>query len=193
MNRFHSIRMRILGGFLAMLLLQVGVAVAVWQAENQLDRATAAGHVAETAAQHVGGMVAALRDVQLRLNTYLRTRSANDHQSVDQALKDLEAATSQTANADAASDNLVHAIQAVRPALDAVMQSALAKVDASMALVQVANDGQNGLFALSQAAPRLPERATVEAIAGTTSAAIAPISAASRYAFNDDVRDASSA
>ncbi len=190
MKRVQSIRMRILGGFLTVLLLQVGAAAAVWQAENRVDQATVADLAAEAAAQHVSSIGTALREVQLRLGSYLRTSSADDRSAVDQALRELAAGTRQTAEEDLAAANLVQAIKAVPPALDAVMAAARLRIDTSVALVQAANGGQNGLFALSQAASHIPERTTLEALAGVASAAIAPFSAASRYAFNGDARDA---
>jgi hypothetical protein len=54
--RIYSIRTRILGGFASLILLQAGVAVAVWRAENQVDAATAADAAADVGSQRIGAV-----------------------------------------------------------------------------------------------------------------------------------------
>ena len=73
LRRLYSIKTRVLGGFLAMLLLQGLVAVAVWRVENQVDASQAAAVIAGTAAARVTTVISDMTGVQLRLANYLRS------------------------------------------------------------------------------------------------------------------------
>src|ERR1043166_7204875 len=95
MGRLHSIPTRIIGAFTALILLQAGVAVAVWWAENRVDTATAADVTAEASAGRMAVIRTTLDTVQWRLANYVRTRAAVDSALVDSALSELTAAVEQ--------------------------------------------------------------------------------------------------
>ena len=185
MSRLHSIRTRILGGFVAMLLLQVGVAVAVWRAESRVTAASIGDAAAEASARQVGAVTASLRIVQWRLAEYLRTGSADDHGKLVAALAGLAADAKRAGNAE-----LEDSVGNVGTALEGVIAAVQARRDAATALVQSAIEPVNALAALAQAATRAPDRATLEAATTAIAAAINPLAAGQRYALGEESRDA---
>jgi methyl-accepting chemotaxis protein len=190
MKRLHSIRMRILGGFAALILLQSAVALAVWQAENRVDSASAGDAAAASRSMQIIGVGSALDAVQLRLATYVRTGLSTDRELVDAALATFGTMSREVDGADADTAQLRASADDVRLALQAVMSANLARRDGAATLVQMVAEPENALAALAQAVTRAPERATVEAATGFTAAALHPLIFADRYALSGDPLDA---
>jgi signal transduction histidine kinase len=185
-GRLHSIRTRIVGAFTALILLQAGVAVAVWWAENRVDAATAADVTAEASSGRMVAIRTALDTVQWRLANYVRTRSAIDRELVDAALADLIEAVAQFGSIGDVSAQLVASVAEVRAALDAVMVAARAKHESSVVLMQAAAEPENALSALAQAVTRTPDRATADAATWIIASAVHPLVFAQRFALGED-------
>jgi methyl-accepting chemotaxis protein len=190
MQRLRSIRARILGGFIAVLLLQMGMAVAVWRAEDRVERAAVADAAATALSRQLTAVSSALHLTQLRLADYLRTGGASERDAVNQAL----AATGESAAAvtadDAGTAALGETVARVHTALGAVMAAAQAKRDAAATINQTIVTTQNGVFALGQAVSHAPDHDTVVAAAAALAAAAPPLTAGTRYALTEDPRDA---
>lgn len=82
----RTIRTRVLTGFAVLILLQAGVAVAVWQAENGVETATQADAAAEAASLRAIDVRRAMHLVQTDLSEYVRTNDAADQQKVERGL-----------------------------------------------------------------------------------------------------------
>ena len=190
MKRLHSIRARILGGFIVMLLLQVGVAVAVWTAEQRVQTASLGDASAEANARQVGAVMSSLQVTERRLADYLRTGTADDRATLSAALSELEANAKQASNIGTSSASLQSSVTEVKAALDAVVTAAQVRREASSALSQAAVEPENALSALAQAAIHAPDRSTIESAAAAIASAINPLGATQRYALGEDPRDA---
>ena len=188
--RLHSIRARILGGFIAILLLQVGTALAVWHAEDRVETATAADAAAEATSRQLGAVSIALRATQLRLANFLRTGDMSQHAAVDQALSALDDRIRAVGESSAA---LTATAAALRTALQGVMTAAIGKSDASTAIVAKVVAIQSALPAVAQAATHASDRTTVEAAASALAAAAAPLTTATHYALGETQQDGRSA
>ena len=189
MNRFHSIRTRVFGGFVAMLLLQVGVAVAVWHAESRVETALAGDAVAEAKARQVASVMSSLRTTQWRLAEYLRSLTSEDHGKLTDSLAELATTAKAVGSTGSGGNQLERSVGDVGTGLSAAINAAQARRDASIALAQATTEPQNAFSALAQAATRAPERATVEGVAAIVTTAAGPLSAGQRYAFNGEPRD----
>jgi methyl-accepting chemotaxis protein len=190
MRHLYSIRTRILGGFAALLLLQAGVAMVVWRAEDRVEVATEADAAAEAEGARVIVLRRSLSIVLINIETYVRTAAAQDRKLVEAALSDMGAAVGALKRAGPSGEQLTTDIASVRQALNDVMAATSAKRDATAALVQTAGEQANTLAALAQAAMRAPERETLEGAASAIAEGIGPIAAAQRFAFSEDKLDA---
>ncbi len=184
MKRLHSIRTRILGGFAAILLLQVGVAFAVWRAESRVGVANVADAAAEASTQKAVAVRLALHMAQLRLDDYLRSGTSDDRAKVGVALSELDSAEKREDSTAVESR-----VRDVAQAFAGVLAAVQARYDAGQALLSVASGPQSALVALAQAAARTPERATLESAAAVIAAASDPLAAAQRYALSEDGRE----
>ena len=187
--RLQSIRTRILGGFAALTLLQAGVAVAVWQAENRVDAATAADSAAEGSIAKIIAARAGLSTVQWRLANYARTGTAADRDLVEAALRSLHDLITQVGDLGDRSAALTSRVGEVHKALDAVITASTARRDETARLVQTGNELANGLLAFAQAVTKAPERITVEAAAQILATALQPLAYAQRFGFSSDETD----
>jgi methyl-accepting chemotaxis protein len=190
--RLRSIRARILGGFITILLLQVGTALAVWHAEDRVETATAADAAAEATSQQLSAVSAALHAMQLRVAEFLRNGDVSQHTAVDQALAALGDRI-RAVPADNGDASLTQAAAELKSALQGVMSAAGARHDASLDIAGKTVAVQSGLAAVAQAVTHAPDRATVEAAAAALAAAAQPLMIASRYALSEDPQDAESA
>jgi signal transduction histidine kinase len=185
-GRLHSIPTRIIGAFTALILLQAGVAVAVWLAENRVDTATAADVTAEASAGRMAVIRTTLDTVQWRLANYVRTRAEVDRALVDSALSELTAAVEQFGAIGEAPAQLRASVTEVRKALNAVMTAARTKHESSVVLMQAAAEPENALSALANAVTQSPSRAAVEAATSIIASAVHPLVFAQRYALGED-------
>ena len=166
MHRLQSIRARILGGFLAVLLLQIGMAVAVWYAQDRLARAAAADTASEAKSSKLVALTGSLQTAQFRLSEYLRNGGIEESKAVQGSLKSIGEMLSAIASGDgktAAGDQLARAIGDVRTGLDNVLVAAGDKRLASNAVLQSVISVEGSLGALSQAISRAPEREIADA------------------------------
>jgi methyl-accepting chemotaxis protein len=189
MQQLHSIRTRILGGFALLLLLQGGVALAVWQAENRVGSATASEAAAVADGARVIAVRAALHAVQLRLSTYVRTGAVADRDNVDASLAGMVAAIGPLRDLGQDAASLTARVEAVKVALDGVMTAATGRRDTAARLIETVKEPVNALAALAQAATRTPDRDTVEAAAAGIALAANPVAIAERYALSEDPAD----
>ena len=188
MTRLYSIRTRILSGFVALILLQAGVGVAIWRAEDRVDAAVLADDAARALSARVIDVRAAVSSLQLRLATFARTGTAEDQALVRAALQTL----SETADSAGASGERLQGLstEGVSKGLEVVLAASVARRNDMAKLVLIANDVGNSVTALAQAVTKAPERAAVEAAASMAAAAIHPLVYAQRYAFSVDEEDA---
>ena len=184
----RTIRTRIVAGFAVLILLQAGVAVAVWQAENGVETATQADAAAEAASLRAIDVRRAMHLVRTDLSDYVRTNDAADQQKVERGLARLVEAGNRLGDGDLA--NLAGAVETIRSRLEAVVAASLTRRHRAGALWGAAALAENGLAALAQAVTKAPDRSTVEAAAVAIATALHPLSFAQRYSFSDDAGDA---
>ena len=184
----RTIRTRVLAGFAVLILLQAGVAVAVWQAENGVETATQADAAAQAATSRVIEVRRAMHLVQTDLSEYVHTNDAADQQKVEAGLARLVEASNRLDDGDL--KNLGAAVEAIRSRLEAVVAASLTRRHRAGALWGAAALTENDLAALAQAVIKAPDRSTVEAAATAISAALHPLAFAQRYSFSDDATDA---
>ena len=183
----HSIRTRILGGFMALLMLQVGLALIQFRVEQRVEAASLQGAVAEQQANQVGAVAASLRAAQLSLAGFLRVGGAAQRDAVDAALASLASQARTVSGQGMAS--LTATVAAVEPALRDVISATVARRDASTDLLTTVVATQNGLTALAQSVTHAPDRATADALAAALSVASQPLTLATRYALNPREQD----
>jgi methyl-accepting chemotaxis protein len=189
-KRLYSIPVRILGGFLAMLALLVGISITVWQAENRVDAAAAASEASAAMAARLGSVAQALRGAQIHLADYLRTGAIGDHDAVGADLDTL-ADRVRHARIDApAYRELDGAAAVLRGQLNALMNAAQARRQGAASLLAGATTAQNATAALAQTAARAPDRALLEAAAIVISSTLRPLGATTRFAVGGDAVDA---
>jgi len=179
-------------------LLQAGVAVAVWRAENRVNEAAAADSAAEAGMASVMAVQSALDRAQSRLGSYIVSGTASDRGLVDAALAELDRsvkqmAAGQSAGHDAGGAQLTASVDKVRSALAGVLSATLARRDAAAKLVAAATDPEDAMAALAQAASRAPDRGTVDAVAAIIATSIHPLAFAQRYAQGGDPLDGETA
>jgi methyl-accepting chemotaxis protein len=186
----RSIGLRILAGFLALLSLQLVVAGAVWRAENQVDRAAAAGAEAQAAVGSVDRSLLAMQVTQGRLSEYLRTRAATDRKAFDVALADFGNAVGSASVGAEDGVALHHALDDLRAVLAEIIAATEARTAAAGTLQQVILAANNGVAALAPAALRAEARPTVEAALTAAGIVLVPLSTARAYAVSADPREA---
>ncbi len=188
-KRLHSIRTRIFGGFAVLVLLQAGVAVAVWRAETRVALATSADLAAELETSRTIAVRAALNTMQWRLGDYIRTGSAADRDLLDQAIGDLDSAINEVGDNSGDGKQLRANVAAVHEGVRSAVATAIARRDAAAALTLAAADVQNALSSLAQAITKAPERAPLEAAMPLMAMAVQPVGFAQRFAAGGDPLD----
>ena len=189
-NRLHSITTRIVGGFLAMLLLQLAVAGAVWHAEDRVDEAATADQAAQAAIASVDRAALALETTQGRLGDYLRTSAVTDRQAFNAELANLGDVIEKTTASPEDRQTMEGALGEVRRALDETVAGAEARRTTATELNQAAIASKNAVAALGPAAIRVEDRATLEAALTAAMVAAAPAESAVSYAVGSDPHDA---
>jgi methyl-accepting chemotaxis protein len=188
-HRLHSITVRIVGGFLAMVALQLAVATTVWHAEDRVDAASAVDTAAQTSIASVDRLVLALQTTQGRLSQYLLTEAATDRKAFDADLTNLsdlvEKATVSTEDRVA----LQGALSDVQRALGDTIAAAEMRRRAANQLSQTAIASRNAVAALGPAASRAEGRPTLEAALTATMLAATPAQSALNYAAGSDPHD----
>lgn len=188
-NSFRTIRGRVFGGFTIVLLLQVLVAPVVLEAENRADSAT----IAETASIRAGEQAAQTRlhleETRTRLAVYARTGAANDRARVESAIQALLTGARAIEGDDAEVNALPAVVAAVDAALGRILSATVARRDAAAQVLQMVAESTSAFAALAQAMPKIPERATVEALTGATVAALGTLAVIQRFAVGEDAND----
>ena len=183
----HSIRTRILGGFLALLLLQVGISTVQFRAQRETEAASAADAAARAEAQQLGTVALAMRAAQWHLAEFLRVQDLPHNAAAQAALT----AFSEQANGlrgEGASD-LSAAAERVSGSIKTVLAASAARRDASVSISEMIVGTQNSLTALAQAASRAPDRATADAAASAIAVSNVPMTLASRYSVDPVPQD----
>ena len=189
--RLHSIRTRVLGGFLALLLLQVGMSAFHFHAQRQMDAAVAADAAARAEYEQLAVVSLALRTAQWRLSEFLLVGDTAHQAAVQAVLATLSAQANVLAGDRAA--GLSAAASQVGQALQGVLSASTARRDASLAIIDAVAGSQNALTALVQAASRAPDRATADAAAAAVAGSGVPLALASRYAASGVTLEAQTA
>jgi hypothetical protein len=187
--RLSSIKVRLLGGFLALILLQGATALAVWFADDRADSAIAAGSLAAGRRDAIIATRAALSGVQFRLATYARTGTGADAEEVDKALQAMRATIGTGNGQGGVSAQLQGLIDGVAKALEAVVASSIARRNEVATLVGAATAFGNALQGFAQAATKAAERGPVEGAVIALASAANPLAYAQRYALSGDEAD----
>jgi methyl-accepting chemotaxis protein len=189
-NRLHSITVRIVGGFVAMVFLQLAVAATVWRAENRVDIATVADAAAQVSIASVDRMALALQATQGHLNQYLRTEAGEDRKALDADLANLSEVVAKAIVSPEDRHALELQLDDVRRALTATVAAAEARRAAAGQLAQLATASRNAIAALTSAAVRVEARPALEAALTATMLAALPAQSALSYAVGSDLHDA---
>jgi methyl-accepting chemotaxis protein len=171
---------------MAVLLLQLVAAGAIWRAENHAEVATNAGAAAQARSNRIIEVRGNLRMVQLRLGDYVRTGAVADRGQVESALSALDDSVKPIGSDGG---GLVAAVGDVRDTLAVMTAAVQARRDSSGAIVQAATEPANALAALAQAMAQGPDRTTVQAATAAIAASVNPLAAVARYAIGADARD----
>jgi methyl-accepting chemotaxis protein len=190
MQRLYSIRARVMLGFGVLLLLQFGVALAVWQAERRVSQAVAQDDAAEARAVKVVAVQIALSSGKEILARFLRTGLAADRDAINSALDSLIQSVHQLGEADARAGPLMREMEAFHAALAAVIDANEAHRQRIAQLVQAATEPMNVLSALAQAVSAVADPALTQAALSITADTISAISFAQRYAYSEIPADA---
>ncbi len=190
MRHLASIRTRIAGGFLSMLLLQAVMAATVWHEQARVEQSAQAEAEGQHEAQRVAAVTTALTTLRLAVTDFLRTGGNAERDAVEAGLVALKAAVGTAASLGDVSAPLVTAIDEVRTGLGSVMQAAIVRRDAAEALLGISTEVENALNAMALAAQRAPERDTLEATIGMLVAVVRPTMAVGRTTYGGPPRDA---
>lgn len=186
----HSVRTRILAGFAALILLQAGVAVAVWQADRRVDEAAAASAIAERHLAAVFDIRAGVTSAQISLGTYARTGSAEDRSSTEKAIAALTDMVDAQGDSNSDKARLTASVGNIRTALGTVLAASVARRNSQAALALTGLDAGNALAALAQAATKAPDRAVVEAVADLMAKSSHLLAFVQRFAASGEDSDA---
>jgi methyl-accepting chemotaxis protein len=188
--RLHSIRSRILGGFAAMILLQAGVAGAVWQAGQRADTANLAQAQAERGLSMMVGVRDELGTLQRLVGNFVRTGSADDHKQVDASLSSLHGQLTELSTTTAASPQLGAQLDAVATIMQSVMSATVARRDNLARLSTTIIEGENSVWALAQATAATPAGVELQPAIMALAEALHPLIMAERFAVTGDDNDA---
>jgi methyl-accepting chemotaxis protein len=188
MARLHSIRARVLGGFAAVLALQMGVAVAVWRAEMNFDVVITAQAAATAASKQLPILSDGLRVAQIKLADFLRVGGAAERTAIATALATMDTQIAAVAGQRRDGDTLTAAAAEIRQAIKATMTAGTGKRDAASTVEQITIRAQNAAAALAQAATIADSSAVADAVAAAVALVASPLTAGSRYVLAEDAR-----
>jgi methyl-accepting chemotaxis protein len=182
-----------LGGFLAIVLLQIAMAGVEWRSETSLDRAAAAeaasAGASETMLQQTANLSKTLLMTQGALAAFLLTGGAEERAAVMTALTAVDERIGKLAGAGAEGHALTVAGSGIHAALDATIASVLDRRTASSVINDNAYEAQNAVVALTVAAANAQDPELVQAVGVVTATTVAPLPAATRYTTGGDPRD----
>jgi methyl-accepting chemotaxis protein len=185
-SRWHSIPVRIVGGFGALILVLIAVAAATWRAENSSEVAALADKSAESRSLTITAASASLADVRLNLADYLRSGAGSDRDALAASLAAFdEAIKAAVGDADGATKagiaTLADAATRLKKELAASVDAAIERRNASAQLLETVKQIGNGLSALSAAGARSSDRAVADATSAAIVAGQRPITEAVSY------------
>lgn len=186
----QSVRTRILAGFAALILLQAGVAVAVWRTDLRVSEATTASILAEQNVTTIVDVRAGVSSVQVNLGTYARTGAAEDRNNTETAISALTAMVNAQGENASGLAGLKSSIDGIRSALGTVLAVSVARRDSQATLALTGLEAENALTALTQAATKAPDRAMVEAVSDLLAKASHLLAYVQRYAASGETSDA---
>lgn len=186
----HSIRLRIMLGFLLVLLLLAAVAGVVWRAGGQVSVAFGNDAMSEDLAAHVVEVQSRMAEARLRVAEFLRTGGADEGNA-------LTAAVTELANASAsASGHLASVSQpldAVRVAVVATRDAIEQRRDAAARLTASSVALTTAATSLAEGAARSGQREFAEPATSLLAAIARATGAASRFAVTGTAAEADSA
>ncbi len=189
----QSIFIRILGGFLAIVLLQIAMAGVEWHSETSLENAAAteaaSSGASETMLQQISDLSKTLLSTQGAVGAFLRTGAAQERAAVMTALKSVDSRIEKLQNAGTEGKDLSAAASGIHSALDGTIASVVDKRNAITAINDNALEAQNASVALAVAAARDNDPDVFESVALVTATTASPLTAATRYAIGEDPRD----
>lgn len=192
MRRFsywHSIPVRIFVGFAGMLLLQVAVAAAVWNAENNAEAAAATALAADARVSQTHAAVIRLNQSQLYLGNFLRTGAIVDHHALEAALADFALHIEPVIADDTQASSLGEEALDLGRVLAGVVDADTAGRDAAASLLETAKQAQNALAALADMGSWTPDQPLRAAISASVAAALRPFSAIATYLATQNSAD----
>ncbi len=192
MRRFsywHSIPVRVFVGFAGMLLLQVAVAAAVWNAENNAEAASATALVADARVSQIHAAVIRLNQSQLYLGNFLRTGAIVDHDALEAALADFALHIEPITADDMQASSLGEEALDLGRVLASVAAADTAGRDTAASLLETAKQAQNALAALAEIGSRTPDQPLRAAISASVTAALRPFSAIATYVATQNSAD----
>ncbi len=187
----RSMRTRIVLGSLVLLALQLGVAFAVWRADNRLEIAMAKDVEASAAGTRLSRVQTAFGQARLRLFDYLRTGGAAERAAVDEKLAALGVVASQMQAPDfAGSLPLSGAIERGRQALSAVVRAVETRRVATASLDEASAELGNLTEAIALYTVGTTTSSTVSAAIPVVSIVGSLLVASGHYAQSEDARSA---
>ena len=186
----HSIRSRIVLGFLLVLLLVGVVAGAAWRAGGQVSLAFRDDARSEDLAAQVAGVQARMADARLRVADYLRTGGAAERDSLAAAVTALESAASASADGLA---GVPQAVQAVRAVIVAAGQAIEQRRDAAARLAASIVALSTATTTLAEGAARSGQREYAEPASALAGSVARATGAATRFAASETPADADTA
>jgi methyl-accepting chemotaxis protein len=178
-HRLHSIRTRVMAGFLLVLLLVVVVAGAVWRAGDQVSLAFRADAASEDIAARIANAQTGMMEARLRVADFLRTGGVAERDALTAAVGRLEA------TASGISGNLASVPQAVQSVRSALVAAGLAieqRRDADARLTAATVAVSTAATTLAEGTARMGQRELAEPAASVLAAVARAILAATRFA-----------
>ena len=184
---WHSISVRIVGCFLAMMLLQASLAAIIMSLGARVDALAAAELLAQTKAIQVRTTEAKLSEAEAAMSIFLRTGAVVDRT----ALLALSAGFGELVGPAVADDATREALAEDNARFGTSVMGAVAasqgKREVEDGLLTNVKRLHNALTALSEAAAASPDRGLVEAVSITAALALRPCSALSAFLADEDV------
>jgi methyl-accepting chemotaxis protein len=189
----RSIFVRILGGFLAIVVLQIAMAGVEWHSEIALEHAAkseadSAG-ASETMLQDIANLSKTILSTEGALSAFLRTGGGAERAAVMKALSAMDERIGKLANAGAEGQALTTAGAGIHAALDQTLASVLDKRTASSAISDNGFEAQNSAASLTLAASNTPDQDLIQLVAVITATMASPLPTAIRYSTGEDPRD----
>ena len=180
-NLLHSLRARIVLGFLFVLLLVAVVAAAAWRAGDRVSLAFASDAASEDRAAQVNDVQNRMMEARLRVADFLRTGGAAERDALNGTVAALEAV--------ATSGDLSGAMQAVRSALTAAVRAIEGRRDAAARLTASTVAVGTAATTLAEAASRSGQRELAEPATSLLASVARATVAATRFAASEAAAD----